>query len=71
MFMEKIIQQSVSSVIITPYSFIGGTKYYALRKTMNHYHGFIVVFDNVPGNIFKGKNTEYLIRTHQILSERR
>ena len=55
MFMEKIIQQSVSSVIITPYSFIGGTKYYALRKTMNHYNGFIVVFDNVPGNIFKGK----------------
>lgn len=55
MFMEKIIQQSVSSVIITPYSFIGGSKYYSLRKIMNNYNGFIVVFDNVPGNIFRGK----------------
>lgn len=54
MFMEKIIRQSVSSVLITPYSFIGGKKFYALRLLMNNYNGFIVSFDNVPGNIFNG-----------------
>lgn len=55
MFMEKIIKQSKSSVIITPYSFIGGQKFFNLRKLMNNYSGFIVSFDNVPGNIFYGK----------------
>ncbi len=55
MFMEKIISQSVSSVIITPYSFIGGNKFYTLRLMMNNYAGFIVSFDNVPGNIFCGR----------------
>ena len=55
MFMGKIINQSESSVIITPYSFIGGNKFYSLRKMMNDYNGFIVSFDNVPGNIFRGK----------------
>lgn len=53
-FMEKIITQSVSSVIITPYSFIGGNKFYPLRLLLNKYNGFIVSFDNVPGNIFAG-----------------
>lgn len=55
MFMEKILKQSVASVIITPYSFIGGKKFYSLRYLMNNYNGFIVSFDNVPGNIFHGK----------------
>ncbi len=55
MFMEKIIKQSVSSVIITPYSFMGSNKFYSLRDVMNNYNGFIVAFDNVPGNIFCGK----------------
>ena len=54
-FMEKIITQSVSSVIITPYSFIGCDKFYSLRRLMNDYNGFIVSFDNVPGNIFNGR----------------
>lgn len=53
--MEKIIKNSVSSVIITPYSFLGGTKFLPLRLIMNDYNGFIVSFDNVPGNIFSGK----------------
>lgn len=26
-----------------------------MRKVLNNYNGFIVAFDNVPGNIFKGK----------------
>lgn len=55
MFMEKIIKQSKSSVIITPYSFISGTKFYCLRYLMNKYNGFIISFDNVPGTIFCGK----------------
>lgn len=54
-FMEKILKQSVSSVIITPYSFMGSEKFYSLRLLMNNYNGFIVSFDNVPGNIFNGR----------------
>ena len=54
-FIEKIITQSVTSVIITPYSFIGSVKFYSLRKIMNKYNGFVVSFDNVPGNIFNGR----------------
>ncbi len=54
-FMEKILLQSNESVIITPYSFIGGSKFYSLRRLMNNFSGFIVSFDNVPGNIFYGR----------------
>lgn len=54
-FMEKIIKNSVGSVIITPFSFIGGDKFYSLRLFLNNYSGFIISFDNVPGNIFRGK----------------
>ncbi len=54
-FMEKIITQSRSSVIITPYSFISGKKFYSLRQIMNNYNGEIYSFDNVPGNIFCGR----------------
>lgn len=55
-FMEKIVDQSESAVIITPFSFISGGKYESLRKKMcQSGYGFIVSFDNVPGNIFRGK----------------
>ena len=54
-FIEKILLESDKSVIITPYSFIGGNKFYQLRLLMNNYSGFIISFDNVPGNIFSGK----------------
>lgn len=54
-FMEKILEQSVASVIITPYSFIGGKKFYSLRRKMNSHNGFVVSFDNVPGAIFCGR----------------
>lgn len=55
-FMEKIIKQSKSTIIITPFSFISGSKFYNLRKVMcDKGYGFIVSFDNVPGNIFYGK----------------
>lgn len=55
-FMEKIFTQAYSTVIITPFSFISGKKFYSLRRLMTTVGGgFIVSFDNVPGNIFCGK----------------
>ncbi|MBE6782079.1 MAG: N-6 DNA methylase [Ruminococcaceae bacterium] len=55
-FMEKVFSQAKSTVIITPFSFISGTKYFTLRNLMCKIGaGFIVSFDNVPGNIFRGK----------------
>lgn len=54
-FMEKIISQSLSAVLITPYSFISGSKFYSLRMELNQYNGEIYSFDNVPGNIFCGR----------------
>lgn len=55
-FMEKIFAQSESSVVITPFSFISGNKFFSLRKKMSDTgNGFIVAFDNVPGNIFCGR----------------
>ena len=53
--MEKVIKTSESSVIITPYSFIGATKFYPLRKLMSKHNGFIVSFDNMPVGIFTRK----------------
>jgi predicted RNA methylase len=54
-FMEKILKSGSRAVIITPHSFLGGSKFLSLRKLMNNYNGFILSFDNVPDNIFKGK----------------
>ena len=55
-FMEKIFIQAKSTVIITPFSFISGNKFYSLRRTMSSLgRGFMVAFDNVPGNIFCGR----------------
>lgn len=54
-FMEKIFNQCNSAVIISPYSFISGNKFYKLRTLMSEYGGEIFSFDNVPGNIFYGK----------------
>ena len=55
-FMEKIFSEANSTVIITPFSFISGNKFYSLRKMMcSTGGGFIVAFDNVPGNIFCGR----------------
>ncbi len=54
-FLEKILLQSRASVVITPYSFIGGAKFLPLRRVMNGFCGFVVSFDNVPGAIFNGR----------------
>lgn len=54
-FMEKILKESCSSVMITPFSFIGIDKFYSLRELMNDYNGFILSFDNMPACIFNGQ----------------
>lgn len=54
-FMEKIMKRCSSAVIISPYSFIAGTRFFPLRKLLNEYEGEIYSFDNVPGNIFCGR----------------
>lgn len=54
-FMEKILITGNPAVLITPYSFLGGNKFQSLRIKLSEYNGFIVAFDNVPGNIFNGK----------------
>ena len=55
-FMEKIFDQSAASVVISPFSFISGAKFYPLRKKMCELgNGFIVAFDNIPGTIFCGR----------------
>ncbi len=55
-FMEKIFTQAVSAVVITPFTFLSGEKYFSLRELMcENGNGFIVNFDNVPGNIFNGR----------------
>ena len=53
--MEKILKESSSSVMITPFSFIGIDKFYSLRELMNDYNGFILSFDNMPACIFNGQ----------------
>ena len=54
-FMEKIFMQAKSTVIITPFSFISGDKFYSLRSEMCKIgNGSIFSFDNVPGNVFQG-----------------
>ncbi len=55
-FMEKIFNEAVSTVIITPFSFISARKFNSLRKEMCKIgYGFIIAFDNVPGTIFSGR----------------
>lgn len=54
--MAKIVAESRSSVVLTPYSFISGKKFAKLRNLMCVSHsGSIYSFDNVPGTIFCGR----------------
>ena len=52
-FFETALNAKIPMVIITPHSFLGGSTFKDLRKEL--YGGKIFAFDNVPGNIFKGK----------------
>lgn len=52
-FFELVLKHKIPMVIITPHSFLGGNTFKDLRKEL--FGGKIFAFDNVPGNIFKGK----------------
>lgn len=52
-FMEKALISNLPMVFITPHSFLGGSTFKELRAEL--IGGKIFSFDNVPGNIFKGK----------------
>lgn len=54
-FMEKIMDEAVGSIILTPQSFLGGKKFLSLRKKMSEHHCSIFAFDNEPGTIFIGR----------------
>lgn len=54
-FIEKIVDERLPAVVITPHSFMGGSSFQPLRNKMDEIGGTIFSFDNVPGNIFKGK----------------
>ena len=55
-FMEKIAQQAQRAVIITPQSFIGGSKFSTLRSAMaKNSGGEVYSFDNVPSPLFCGR----------------
>ncbi|MCF0247851.1 MAG: SAM-dependent DNA methyltransferase [Synergistes sp.] len=74
--MEKILDESRFSVVITPFGFISGRKFKYLREKMAHRSGFIVSFDNVPANVFNGRkhgifntNTSNSVRAAITVSE--
>ncbi len=55
-FMEKIFTQAVSAVVISPFTFLSGEKYFSLREIMcENGNGFNINFANVPGNIINGR----------------
>lgn len=54
-FMEKIAKQSRVSVIISPQSFLGSSKFSTLRRVLAKFGGHVYAFDNVPASIFNGK----------------
>ena len=54
--MEKILDESSSSVAITPQNYLGREKFSSLREKISNGHsGIIVPFDNTPGQVFNGK----------------
>ena len=54
--MEKIMDESCSSVVITPQNYLGRGKFSSLREKLSgSYSGVIVPFDNTPGQVFNGR----------------
>ena len=53
--MEKILDESCSSVVITPQNYLGREKFGSLREKISEHSGFIVPFDNMPGQVFNGR----------------
>lgn len=54
-FMEKMSNQCKSAVIISPQSFLGGSKFGTLREALSRRGGYIFSFDNIPCPIFIGR----------------
>lgn len=66
-FMEKILLSADGAVLITPHSFIGGTRFLPIRRLMSRprsdgrrTNGFVVSFDNIPTSIFGGARSRFL-----------
>lgn len=54
-FIDKIATQAKNAVIISPQSFLGGSKFTSLRGVMSQFGGSIYSFDNIPCPIFTGR----------------
>ena len=74
-FIEKILKNSCASVLLTPFNFLNGDKYYRIRDLMNNYNGFILPFDNVPSGVFNANiekentNNKISVRACLIITE--
>lgn len=54
-FIEKMAKQSKGAVIISPQSFLGGSKFSTIREVLSNFGGYIYSFDNIPCPIFIGR----------------
>ena len=54
-FMEKMSKQCKNACLISPQSFLGGTKFKILREILSRRGGYIFSFDNIPCPIFTGR----------------
>lgn len=55
-FMEKILKSTSEAVLITPQSFLVGSKFSIIREQLSSsFEGEIYTFDNIPASIFNGK----------------
>lgn len=55
-FIEKIIHSSKKAVVVSPQSYIVGSKFKTIRDVLfNNGYGEIYSFDNVPGTLFNGR----------------
>ncbi len=68
-FMEKMAAQCKNAVLISPQSFLGGTKFKTLRGVLARYGGAVFSFDNIPCPIFIGRK-KGIFNTNKINSVR-
>lgn len=79
--MEKILSETGNkgSVILTPQNYLGREKFKSLREKLDTgYSGFIIPFDNTPGQIFNGRkhgvfnsNTQNQVRPAILVTDNR
>ena len=66
--MEKILSQPgmKGAVLLTPQNYLGRSKFKSLREKLSTgYSGFIIPFDNTPGQLFNGKKHGVFNTNHQ------